>query len=172
MTRLADGIVLTLSAEPLGDLRPGPLRLLLGLRKLAGGSRRLVTYTRSLATLFGRCVNTIRNWRAELVDFGYIHWMTDPRSGQTTILIRERVEPPSRRAKMEEQRRIDARPAPLPWQPPKPVVLPPDPKPWWKKPARSAFSLGGAQSRAPIKPSERKEGSGRSFGGAGVTNCT
>ena len=44
-TPLADGIVLTISAEPLGDLRPGPLRLFLGLRKLAGHARRFTTYT-------------------------------------------------------------------------------------------------------------------------------
>lgn len=153
---LSRGIVLTLSAEPL-ELPPAPLRLLLRLRQLAGHSRRLVTYTRSLATLMGRTPNTIRNWRAVLVERGYIHWLTDPRSGQTTILITEKVEPPSRRARIQEQRRLDLLPTPLPWQPQKPVVLPPDPQPWWRFPAKSSFCLGGAQSVAAIKPREKTE---------------
>lgn len=157
MTKLAHGIILTLSAEPLEDLRPGALRLLLTLRKLTGHSRRLATYTKSLATLLGRCTNTIRNWRAELIEKGYIHWITDQRTGIVTILLRDRVEPPSRRAKIAEQRRIDALPNPLPWQPPKPVILPPDPRPWWKAPLRTVLAWGGAQNPAPIKPSKKKE---------------
>lgn len=152
--RLSSGIVLTLSAEPL-ELPAAPLRFLLRLRQLAGHARRLQTYTKSLATIFEVCPNTIRNWRNVLVDHGYIHWLTNPRSGQTTILITEKVEPPSRRAKVEEQRRIDALPTPLPWQPKKPIVLPPDPKPWWKTPAKSSFCLGGTQPFASIKPREK-----------------
>jgi hypothetical protein len=148
--RLAQGIVLTLSAEPL-ELRPAALKFLLRLRQLAGHTRRYVTYTKSLATMFQRCTNSIRTWRNYLVDAGYIHWMTNPRNGKTTILITEKVEPPSRRAKLAEQRRIDALPAPLPWQPPKPVVMPPDKAPWWKYPTKSVFCLGGTQFSATIK---------------------
>jgi hypothetical protein len=154
--RLSEGIVLTFSAEPL-DLPAAPLKFLLRLRQMAGKSRRLVTYTKSLATLFDRCTNTIRNWRNELVDAGYIHWLTCLRTGRTTILIRESVESPSMRARLEEQRRVDALPKPLPWQPPKPVVMPPETKPWWKFPVKSAFCLGGAQLFAPIKTSKKLE---------------
>lgn len=150
MNTLNRGIVLTLSAEPLG-LPPAPLSFLLRLRQLAGHARRLRTYTQSLATLFGRTTNTIRNWRDVLVEAGYIHWVTDPRTGQTSIFITERVEPPSRRARIEEQRRIDALPSPLPWQPAKPIVLPRDPAPWWRIPFQTRRCLGGAKSFAPIK---------------------
>jgi hypothetical protein len=158
--RLGEGIVLTISAEPIGDLRGGPLRLLLQLRQLAGHSRRLVTYTKSLATLFDRCVNTIRAWRTELVKKGYVHATTCARTGTTTYLITERVEPPSRRNHIAEQRRIDALPEPLPWQPKKPKVMKDDPAPWWQWPdvvdwrANSKASQGGAQKSAPIKASK------------------
>lgn len=154
--RLHQGIILTMSSEPL-DLPAAPLKFLLRLRQMAGHSRRLVTYTSSLAKIMDCSVNTIRNWRDVLVDAGYIHWQTSPRTGQTSIYITERVEPPSRRAKAEEQRRIDALPEPLPWQPPKPVALPPDPRPWWKTPAKSAFCTGGAQQPTPIKTRQKKE---------------
>lgn len=154
--QLSQGIILTLSAEPL-ELAGGPLRLLLRLRQLAGHSRRLVTYTKSLATLSGCCTNTIRSWRNVLVEAGYIHWVTSPRTGRTTIYLTEKVEPPSRRARMEEQRRIDALPNPLPWQPQKPVVMPPDPKPWWKMPSKVPFFVGGAQPSAPVKTSKKLE---------------
>jgi hypothetical protein len=148
--RLSQGIVLTISAEPL-ELPPQALKLLLRLRQLAGKARRLVTYTQSLATLFNCTTNTIRNWRNVLVEQGYIYWSTNPRTGMTTIMLTEKVEPPSRQAKAEEQRRIDALPMPLPWQKPKPVVLAPDPKPWWKFPAKSAFCLGWQNFLRPLR---------------------
>lgn len=147
---LSSGVVLTISAEPL-ELPPQALKFLLRLRQLAGHSRRLVTYTQSLATMFERTTNTIRAWRDVLVEQGYIHWVTNRRTGQSSIYLTEKVEPPSRRAKIEEQRRIDALPSPLPWQPPKPVVIPLDPRPWWKLPAISSFCPGGAKRFAPIK---------------------
>jgi hypothetical protein len=153
--RLNQGIVLTISAEPL-ELPAAPLKLLLRLRQLAGKARYLVTYTQSLATLFGRSTNTIRAWRLVLVEQGYIHWVTNQRTGQTTIYLTEKVEPPSRRAMIEEQRRIDALPTPLPWQKPKPTVMRPDPRPWWKLPTESSFCLGGAKLSAPIKSREIK----------------
>jgi len=150
---LSRGIVLTLSAEPL-ELPAAPLRFLLRLRQLAGHSRRLVTFTKSLATLFGVSTNTIRNWRNVLEDDGYIHTWTDQRTGQSTYLITEKVEPPSRRARLAEERRLDVRT--------------PDPKPWWKFPVprgiptpgrgismKSSFCVGGAKPFAPIKPSTR-----------------
>lgn len=152
--RLAQGIVLTLSAEAL-DLPAAPLRFLLRLRQMAGHARKLVTYTQSLATLFGRCPNTIRNWRNVLVEAGFIHWMTNSRTGITTIYLTELVEPPSRRAKLAEQRRIDSLPTPLPWQPARPMILPPDPAPWWSFPKKSKFSLRGTQSLAAIKSSKK-----------------
>jgi hypothetical protein len=88
---------------------------------------------------------------------------------QTTYRIREAVEPPSRRAQIEEQRRIDAFPEPLPWQPPKPVVMKPDRKPWWQRPeiidwkerTRSKACQGGAQFFAAIKSRLEKEGQRR-----------
>lgn len=156
------GIILAMSAEPLGELRPGPLLLLLLLRKLAGESRRLSTYTASLATMLDRCPNTIRTWRAELEEAGYIHFSTSMRTGQTTFYVLERVETPARRAAAEEQRRIEALPAPLPWHPARPIALPPDPAPWWRKPApalrpwKTETSQGGAQKTAPIKILPRK----------------
>jgi hypothetical protein len=153
------GIVLTISAKPL-DLAPGPLKLLLRLRQMAGTDRFFDTLTSSMATILGVSTNTIRNWREVLVEAGYIHWVTrtcNRMSGWTRIYIRESVEPPSRKAKLAEQRRIDAQPAPLPWQKPKPVVLPPNIKPWWKTPVKTILSLGGAQRHAPIKTSEKKE---------------
>jgi hypothetical protein len=151
--RLSQGIVLTLSAEPL-ELPAPALRFLLRLRQLAGHARRLVTYTQSLATMFDRTTNTIRAWRNVLVDQGYIHWVTDRRTGQSSIYLTEKVEPPSRRALIQEQKRIDALPSPLPWQPPKPIVLPKDPPAWWRLPTKSMFSLGGAKLSAPIKSRE------------------
>lgn len=147
---LSSGIVLTMSAEPL-ELPAPALRFLLRLRQLAGHSRRLVTYTKSLATMFDRTTNTIRAWRDVLVEQGYIHWTTNRRTGQSSIYITEKVEPPSRRAKIEEQRRIDALPSPLPWQPAKPIIIPKDLPPWWKLPTISSFCLGGAKLIAPIK---------------------
>lgn len=132
--RLDQGIVLTLSAEAL-RLAPGPLRLLLRLRQLAGHSRRLATYTKSLATLFGVTTNTVRNWRNVLIQEGYIHWLTDERTGITTILIRIKVEPPSRRAQLAEPGPAD----------------PKELRTWWKYPTIPK-RLGGAKSISPIKP--------------------
>lgn len=154
--RLAQGIVLTMSAQPL-ELPAAPLRLLLRLRQLAGKARKLITYTQSLATIFGCTTNTIRNWRRVLIEAGYIHALTNPRTGMTTILITERVEPPSRRAAIEEQRRIDALPAPLPWQPPKPVAMKPDPRPWWKFPAETVFCVTPTQKSGLMKSSKDLE---------------
>ena len=54
------------------ELRSGPMRLLLALRKMAGTRRHFRTRTKSLASLFGCTTNTIRNWRNELVLRGYI----------------------------------------------------------------------------------------------------
>jgi hypothetical protein len=148
--------VLTISAEPL-DLPAQALKFLLRLRQMAGKARKLTTYTKSLATIFNRTTNTIRNWRDYLLDAGYIHWLTDRRTGMTTIMITELVEPPSRRARIELQRQIDALPLPLPWQPQKPVVMGPDPKPWSKFPMISKFCMGGAKLIEDIKTSKKEE---------------
>jgi hypothetical protein len=93
-------IVLTTSLDPYLDPRlcPGAVRCLGLLRSLAGHSRLLHTLTASLATQLDRCTNTIRNYRTELVEAGYIWWTTDRRTGIVTVLIRGAVEPPSRRA--------------------------------------------------------------------------
>lgn len=146
---LNQGIVLTLSAEPL-DLPAGPLKLLLRLRQLAGKARRITTYTQSLATLFERTTNTIRAWRNVLVEAGYIHWVTNQRTGQTSIYITELVEPPSRRALIQEQQRLDALPSLLPWQKPRPRLLK-EHRPWWRLPTDSVFCVGGAKLVALIK---------------------
>lgn len=138
---IGEGLILTLDAEPLATLRPGPLRFLLALRKLAGHSRRFLTYTKSLAKLLGRCPNTIRAWRNELVEKGYIHWLTNARTGQTTILIRMAVEPPSRRNQVDPPKR-------------KPGL-------WWKKPKDSSAWRGGTQFFASIKPKKEIGGVGR-----------
>lgn len=90
-----------------------------------------------------------------LVEAGYIHWYTNPRTGQTSIYITELVEPPSRRAMIEEQQRLDTLPSPLPWQKPRPQLLR-EHRPWWKSPIESAFCLGGAKFSAPIKSREKK----------------
>jgi len=54
------------------------------------------TLTKSLATQLGRCVNTVRAYRDELVQAGYIWWTTNPRTGVATVMIRSSVEAPSR----------------------------------------------------------------------------
>ena len=97
-----DRIVLTTSLDPFLDprLRPGAVRCLGLLRSLAGHSRLLSTLTASLARQLGRCTNTVRHYRDELVDAGYICWTTDRRTGIVIVLIRSTVEPPSRRAAM------------------------------------------------------------------------
>ena len=84
---LGEGVILTLNARPLFQLKAGPLRFLLGLRKLAGHSRSFETLTCSLAKLFGRCVNTIRTWRNELVEQGYIQWILDRRTGRRASVL-------------------------------------------------------------------------------------
>lgn len=152
-------IVLTMSADPVLDpeLSDGAVRLLLLIRSLAGHSRALVTLTQSLATQLRRHPDTIRTWRDQLEAGGYIHFRTDPRSGHTTITLREAVEPPSRRAALAAQRERDARPVPLPWQK-QPVPAPkPDPKPWAAPPQIKPWR----EIRAASTASQRGAGLGR-----------
>jgi transposase-like protein len=146
-------IVLTISADAVLDpeLSDGAVRLLLLIRSLAGHSRRLVTLTQSLATALNRSTNTIREWRDQLEEGGYISHRTDGASGRTTILLLEAVEPPSRRAALAAQREIDAKPAALPWQPQPAPALKPDPAPWGKPPQPRPWRVG-AQRGAHIKP--------------------
>jgi hypothetical protein len=102
---MSNRLVLTTSLDPYLDprLRPGSSRCLALLRSLAGHSRMFTTLTRSIATQMDRCGNTIRAYRAELVDAGYIWWVTDKRTGHTTVMIRAPVEPPSRRAALTDE---------------------------------------------------------------------
>ena len=152
-------IVLTVSADAVldPDLSDGAVRLLMLIRSLAGHSRVLVTLTQSLATQLRRHPDTIRDWRGQLEAGDYISSHTDPHSGRSTILVREAVEPPSRRALMAAQREEDVRPAPLPWQTPRLVILKPDPKPWgtlpqarpWRNSRAAAWAgqLGAGRGR-------------------------
>jgi len=105
-------ICLTMSAAPILDRQiNGPaLRCLALVRSLAGHRRMFQTLTQSLATQLDRCTNTIRTYRDQLVAAGYIWWTTNKRTGITTIMIREAVEPPSRRAKLEAERQAESYP--------------------------------------------------------------
>jgi len=96
---MPDRIVLTISLDPVLDprLSPGAVRCLALLRSLAGHARTVSTLTCSLARQLGRCVNTVRAYRAALAAAGYIDWQTDPTTGITTMTILAPVEPPSRR---------------------------------------------------------------------------
>jgi len=93
-------ILLTCSLTPFLDdtICDGAVRFLALARSLAGHRRMFETYTKSLATQLGRCTNTIRNHREQLVEAGYLWWSTNKKTGITTIFIRGAVEPPSRRA--------------------------------------------------------------------------
>ena len=93
-------ILLTCSLTPFLDdaICPGAVRFLALARSLAGHRRMFETLTSSLATQLGRCTNTIRNYREQLVEAGYLWWSTNRITGITTIFIRGAVEPPSRRA--------------------------------------------------------------------------
>jgi hypothetical protein len=95
-----DQIVLTCSLTPFLDdtICPGAVRALALCRALAGHRRTFQTLTCSLARQLGRCTNTVRNYRDQLVEAGYIWWTTNQRTGIATIFIRGAVEPPSRRA--------------------------------------------------------------------------
>ena len=139
---LTRGLVLTMDAAVL-ELRSGPMRLLLALRKMAGTRRHFRTRTKSLARLFGCTTNTIRNWRNELVLQGYIHWITDPLSGVTTIMIRLKAEPPERRNQEDKPSRKPW------WMEPRSI----GPKSWWKFGAgpRARGGEGGAKFSAPVK---------------------
>jgi DNA-binding transcriptional MocR family regulator len=133
---MTNSIILTMGCAPLDDeaLSDGAYRLLCKLRSLAGHARVLQTFTSSLAALMRRGTNTIRCHLGELENYGYIYASTDKRTGVTTIRIRESVEPPSRQARLAEQRKIDEAPTPLPFQKPRPQVIKPDKEPWWRKP--------------------------------------
>lgn len=150
--RLSQGIVLSLSAEPL-NLPAAPLRFLLRLRQLAGENRWYETHTSSLARIMECCPNTIRNWRNILIEAGYLHWVTDLRNRCIRFYLTPKVETPTMRALIEEQQRLDALPAPLPWQPPRPILIPAPPRPWWKSAAISNRCLGSAQQAASLKKS-------------------
>jgi hypothetical protein len=93
-------ILLTCSLTPFLDdtICPGAVRCLALARSLAGHSRTFQTLTSSLARQLNRCTNTVRNYRDQLVEAGYLWWETNKRTGITTIFIRGAVEPPSRRA--------------------------------------------------------------------------
>ena len=93
-------ILLTCSLTPFLDdaICPGAVRCLALARSLAGHSRTFQTLTSSLARQLNRCTNTVRNYRDQLVEAGYLWWETNKRTGVTTIFIRSAVEPPSRRA--------------------------------------------------------------------------
>ena len=64
----------------------------LGTWSLAGKARVLCTLTCSLARHLGRCVNTVRTYRDQLVAAGYLAWVTDRRTGVTTIEVLAPVE--------------------------------------------------------------------------------
>ena len=86
---MSNRIVLTMSLDPYLTpiLRPGSVRCLVLLRSLAGHERMFTTFTKSLATQLRRCVNTVRAYRDELVEAGYIHWTTNSRTGIVTVMI-------------------------------------------------------------------------------------
>lgn len=87
-------IVLTMALEPALDrsISPGAYRCLVLLRSLAGRARQVRTLTCALGRQLGRCTNTIRTYRDQLVGAGYVWWATDRRSGVTTVVIRSAVE--------------------------------------------------------------------------------
>lgn len=127
-------IVLTTSLDPFLDdrLRDGSKTCLTLLRSLAGHARMFQTLTCSLARQLDRCTNTIRAYRDELVEAGYIWWTTDRRTGISTIFIRTAVEPPSRRAALEGGAQFLA-----PIKPSK-EILPPQRRPAvWQAPVKA-----------------------------------
>jgi hypothetical protein len=111
----------------------GAYKCLALIRSLAGHARILRTLTKSLATQLGVCTNTIRNYRDALVEAGCIWWQTNQKTGITTIMIREKVEPPSRRARLEAERQAEA----------------------WPRAPQPARWGGGAQTLSPIKASKK-----------------
>lgn len=103
---MSDRIVLTMSLDPALDraICGNAHKTLALIRSLAGHGRRLVTLTCSLGRQLGRCTNTVRNHYRELEEAGYIWWQSDRRTGLATLYVREAVEPPSRRARLEAER--------------------------------------------------------------------
>jgi hypothetical protein len=133
-------IVLTMSLAATLDpaIDGGAHRLLSYVRSLAGHRRMVVVLTKALATALGKCTNTIRNYRDPLVAGGYIWWVTDKKTGKTTIFLREKVEPPSRRAQLADERQAERQA-----------------KAWPRMPNNSKLG-GGAQKFAPIKTSKKE----------------
>jgi DNA-binding transcriptional regulator YhcF (GntR family) len=107
---LSDRIVLTMSLDPALDrgICGNAHKTLSLIRSLAGHGRRLVTLTCSLARQLGRCTNTVRNHYRELEEAGYLWWQSDRRTGLATLYVREAVEAPSRRARLEAERQAEA----------------------------------------------------------------
>jgi hypothetical protein len=78
-------------------------------------------------------------------------------------MVREAVEPPSRRAQMAAQREEDVKPAPLPWQTPRLVILKPDPKPRGRLPQARPWR----DNRVAVRAGQLGAGRGRDIN----TNC-
>jgi hypothetical protein len=82
-------------------LNAGAYRCLTLLRSLSGRARTLDTLTCSIARQMGKCTNTIRTYRDQLVAAGYVWWTTNRRTGITRVLILDPVEPVERTAGQE-----------------------------------------------------------------------
>ena len=107
---MSDRIVLTMSLDPALDraICGNAHKTLALIRSLAGHGRKLVTLTCSIARQLGRCTNTVRNHYRELEEAGFIWWQSDQRTGLATLYVREAVEPPSRRTRLEAERQAEA----------------------------------------------------------------
>ena len=106
---MSDRIVLTMSLDPALDraICGNAHKTLALIRSLAGHGRKLVTLTCSIARQLGRCTNTVRNHYRELEEAGFIWWQSDQRTGLATLYVREAVEPPSRRTRLEAERQAE-----------------------------------------------------------------
>jgi hypothetical protein len=187
---LSDRIVLTMSLDPALDrgICGNTHKTLALIRSLAGHSCKLVTLTCSLARQLGRCTNTVRNHYRELEASGYLWWQPDQRTGLTTLYVREAVEPPSRRARLEAKRQaaadslaelerrvvdrilegarkaagaVSALGGPLAAAAEGPATGAPRPATWpvWPRPSQAwRCPQGGAQIAAPIKASKEERG--------------
>ena len=127
---LERGIVLTMSDAVINRSLQyrAALPFLLLLRERAGHRRMFSTLTCSLATELGcKSKNTIRNYRRYWAANGMIAYgPPDILTGEVTYYILEDVEPPSRQAVLEEQRKRDEQPSPVEGRKPEAKL----PEPW------------------------------------------